>query len=154
MKTHWKQLVNKVYLGCYSLPNGEDLTLTINKVVKEEITGVREKHQERAVLYLKNQKPMILNVTNFKTLTKLFGSPYVEDWAGKSFTVFASTTKYAGETVEALRIREKAPIKPKLTPTSVKWDDAKKALKLGNATMVQIKNTYDITKKDEEALNG
>jgi hypothetical protein len=32
-------------------------------------------------------KPMILNRTNAKTISKLLGSSYVEDWSGKRVTL-------------------------------------------------------------------
>jgi len=37
-KTHWKKLVNPVYLGVYSLPNEQDdLTVTILSVAREQV---------------------------------------------------------------------------------------------------------------------
>ena len=154
MKTHWKQLVNSNYIGCYSLPEGKDMKVTIESVVKEEIVGAKGKKQDKAVIHLKGQKPMIINVTNFNTLTDLFSTPYVEDWIGKSFTIFASTALYAGQTVEALRIRKVAPIKPKLTPSSEKWDGAVKALKAKNVTITQIKEIYELNEKDEKEIQN
>lgn len=51
---------------------------------------------------------MILNVTNMKTIAKMYG-PYIEKWAGKRVQIYASTTKFGGDTVECLRIRKEAP---------------------------------------------
>ena len=47
---------------------------------------------------MENEKPMILNRTNCKTIAKLHGSPEVEDWVGKKIQIYATTTKVAGET--------------------------------------------------------
>ena len=52
---------------------------------------------------------MILNRTNCKTISKVCGSPYIEQWAGHRIQIYATTTRMAGETVECLRIRDKAP---------------------------------------------
>lgn len=106
-KTHWKQLVNMDYLGAYALPDGNDLTLTISKVVKELVTGASGRKEQCMVMYFKepNYKPMILNRTNSKSIQALTGSPYVEDWVGQKITLFASTTRFGGDVVECLRIR-------------------------------------------------
>lgn len=109
-KTHWKQLVNVDYIGAYAL-NGSDLTLTIHDVRREVVTGANGKREECMVLYWaeSSYKPMILNRTNAKTITKLCGSAYVEDWAGKQITLYPTTTKFGGELVECLRIRPNVP---------------------------------------------
>ena len=107
-KTHWKVLVNPDYIGAYAL-NGKDLTVTIEKVIREMVTGDGGKKDECTVAYLKGHKPLILNRTNSKTITKIYNSPYIEDWAGKKITLYPSTTRVAGDTVECLRIRQTAP---------------------------------------------
>ena len=106
-KTHWKQLVNMDYLGAYALPDGNDLTLTIQKVTKELVTGNSGRKEQCMVMYFKepNYKPMILNRTNSKSIQTLVGSPYVEDWAGHKVTLYGSTTRFGGDVVECLRIR-------------------------------------------------
>ena len=108
-KTHWKKLINPDYIGAYSLEAGKDLTVTIEKVVREMVTGDGGKKDECTVAYLKGQKPFILNRTNSKTIQKLYNSPYIEDWAGKQITLYATTTRVAGDTVECLRVRSTVP---------------------------------------------
>ena len=105
--THWKQLINMDYIGAYALPDGKDLTLTIDHVVKENVTGNNGKKEMCMVLYFKEKdyKPMILNRTNAKSITALVGSPYVEKWQGQRITLYATTTRLGGDTVECLRIR-------------------------------------------------
>ena len=98
-RTHWKQLINPDYIGAYALPNGDDLTVTIDFVPNEVVTGSGGKKEECTVAHLVGQKPLILNVTNSKSIHKLYG-PYIEDWRGKQITLYASTTKLAGEIVE------------------------------------------------------
>lgn len=110
-KTHWKQLVNTDYLGAYALKDGEDMVLTIKTVAQEMVTGTGGKKETCTVAHFTENgvKPMILNRTNMKSITKLYKSPYIEDWSGKRIQVFQSTTKLAGETVECLRIRDFIP---------------------------------------------
>lgn len=108
-ETHWKRLINPDYLGAYSLEAGNDMILTISAVKREMITGTGGKKEECPVCHWKeNQKPMILNVTNMKTIAKMYG-PYIENWAGKRVQIYASTTKFGGDTMECLRIRKDPP---------------------------------------------
>ena len=88
-QTHWKKLINPDYIGAYALDPGKDLTVQISQVRREMVTGADGKKEECTVAYLKDQKPMILNVTNCKTIEKLYG-PYIEDWAGKHITLYAA----------------------------------------------------------------
>lgn len=108
-KTHWKKLVNIDYIGAYSLEDGKDLTVQIQSVEVKRVKGEGGKEEDCTVASLQGQKPFIVNRTNAKTITKLYNSPYIEDWAGKKITLYATTTRVAGETVECLRIRPAIP---------------------------------------------
>lgn len=155
VKTHWKKLVNPHYIGAYSLEPGQDLIVTIETVVREQVNGPDGKKEECTVAYLKGNKPFILNSTNSKTIAKVVGSSYIEDWAGKSITLYAAKIKAFGETVEALRVRPTAPAaptKPALTPSHAKWNGAIKALKAGNTTIEAIKQSFELLAHDEQAL--
>lgn len=109
IKHHWKQLINPDYIGAYTLNGQKEMNITIIKVVREMVTGNGGKKEECTVAKLKDMKPFILNRTNSKTITKLAGSPYIEDWEGLTITVYATTTSVAGETVECLRVRPMLP---------------------------------------------
>ena len=106
---HWKRLINPDYLGAYSLDSGNDMILTIKSIGREMITGTGGKKEECPVCHWQeNQKPMILNTTNLKTIAKMYGSDY-DQWPGKRVQIYASTTKFGGDTVECLRIRKDPP---------------------------------------------
>jgi hypothetical protein len=116
--THWKKLTNPDYIGAYALTPGQDLIATIKHVKNEVVTGADGKKEECIVVRFvePNIKPMILNSTNAKTITKIYETPYIEEWQGKKIQLFADKVKAFGEVVEALRIRpfvpkETAPIK-------------------------------------------
>lgn len=114
-ETHYKKLINPDYLGAYSLDPGKDMVLTIKAVGREMITGTGGKKEECPVCHwAEEQKPMILNVTNMKTIAKMYG-PYIENWAGKKVQIYATTTKFAGDTVECLRIRKDPPEDKQIT---------------------------------------
>ena len=102
--THWKKLTNPNYIGAYSLQPGEERIVTITKVVRENVKGIDGKSEECTVAHLQGEKPMILNATNCKTLTKIYQTPYIEQWSGKSVIIYAAKIKAFGEEIEALRI--------------------------------------------------
>lgn len=57
-KTHWKKFFNYDYLGTYSLPDGRDMILTIDRVSQDLVKGAKGKEQECFVCHFKeNVKP-------------------------------------------------------------------------------------------------
>lgn len=115
--THWKTYSDSPYLGAYSLQPGEELQLTIAKAVAEKVVGTDGATEIVRVVHFeeKGVKPMIVNATNAKIISKLAGSPYMEKWAGVTVQIYADKVKAFGEVVEALRIRPHK-VKPKATP--------------------------------------
>ena len=144
-KTHWKQLQNPLYIGAYSLQPGEERIVEIEKVVKEQVKGSDGKAEDCTVAYLKAEKPMILNATNCKILSKVYGSPYIQDWIGKSVTIYAEKIKAFGDTVEALRIRPTKPPLPELTPDHPKWNEAVKAVKADPKALDKVVARYSLS---------
>lgn len=111
-KTHWKKLDNPDYLGAYALQPGKDLVAQIKSVGQEEVYNpTNNKKEVCTVAHFTDGeiKPMILNTTNCKTISKIYGTPYIEDWAGKSIAIYIAKVKAFGDVVEALRIRGKIP---------------------------------------------
>lgn len=114
-KTHWKKLCNPDYLGAYALEPGRDIVLTIDYVCREMVAGADGKKEECTVMHFAEAvKPMIVNATNAKMITKLLQSPFIEDWQGKRIQLYAAVVKAFGENVEALRVR---PFLPKIDAT-------------------------------------
>jgi hypothetical protein len=153
VKTHYRRLVNPHYIGAYSLDSGQELNVTIEKVIREQVAGPDGKKEECSVAYLKGQKPFILNATNSKTIAKVLKSPYIEDWAGKIITLYAAKIKAFGEELEALRVKPTLPSRPELTPTHAKWNGAIKALQAGNTTIEAIKAAYVLSEANETLLS-
>lgn len=109
--THWKKLTNPNYLGAYSIEDGKDLILTIGTVGNEMVIGPDGKKEECTVCHFveRGVKPMILNATNMKMITKLLNTPYIEQWNGHKIQIGVEKVKAFGEIVEALRVRDKLP---------------------------------------------
>lgn len=111
-KTHWKKLENPDYLGAYALQPGQDLVVQIKSVGQEEVYNPTNNKKETCTVAHftdRNIKPMILNVTNCKTISKLYDTPYIEDWTGRWISIYIAKVKAFGDVVEALRIRNKIP---------------------------------------------
>jgi hypothetical protein len=103
--THWKKLTNPNYIGAEILQPGQELKVSIEKVVKEQVKTA-EGTQECIVAYFKGgTKGMILNKTNCKIITTVLDTPYIEQWIGKSIIIYAAKVKAFGGIVEALRVK-------------------------------------------------
>lgn len=112
---------NPNYLGSWDLdefPNRE-ITLTIEKIIDEDVIANAQK-EICTVCYWTDRafKPMILNVTNKKTICRLHKTKDTEKLKGKSVIIGIEKVKAFGEIYEALRIRARMPqaanaVKPK-----------------------------------------
>ena len=115
-KTHWKECCNKDYIGAWYCME-EDKTLTVKRTVRDEtIVGEKGRKDKGTVVYFEERgddgKPlkMVMNVSNFKTMEKVSGSPFLEDWPGTKIVVYADPdVMFAGEKVGGIRIRPYSP---------------------------------------------
>ena len=152
--THWKKLRDPNYIGSWDIEQGKELVVTLESVSKELVTGPEGKKEYCTVAKLKGMKPMILNATNAKTIAKVCGSPFIEQWQNKRITLYVAQIKAFGELVDALRIRATAPELPTLNESHPKWASAKQSLKDGKVTIDQIKANYKLSKEDEKAIQN
>lgn len=152
-KTHYKRLMNPDYIGAYSLNPGEDLTVMIDWVQREQITGTGGKKEECTVAHLQGEKPFILNSTNSKSIAKLYG-PFIEDWAGKPITLFATTTKMAGDVVECLRIRPVVAQRVKRPITNERLTKAIEAIANSQYTAQELEEKFDLTMPQQATLDA
>lgn len=154
--THWKKLHNPDYLGSYALQPGEEPVFTIKEVKREVVPDTNGKKEECTVVYFKEEKkPMVLNVTNAKTITKVTGSPFIEEWVGKRIQLFVDKIRAFGEdNVECLRVRPKAPpaAKPVLDESYKGWEAALAAVSKKETTVREIEKKYTLTAESKKAL--
>lgn len=107
---------NPNYLGSWDLeelPNRE-ATLIIDQIRDEEV--VTNGQKEIATVFHwtdKSFKPMILNVTNKKTISKLYKTKDTEKLKGKAVVIGIEKVKAFGDIHDALRIRSRIPAPPK-----------------------------------------
>ncbi len=110
-KTHWKKWNNPDYLGAYAFQPGEEKTVTIKEVKREMVFNPSGSGKEECTVayFFEDVKPLILNVTNCKTISKVWGTPYVEDWAGRKITLKVKKISAFGEMVDAVRVSSTRP---------------------------------------------
>jgi hypothetical protein len=150
--THWKKLQNPDYLGSYDFQPGEERIVTIESVKREMITGPEGKKEECTVVYLVGSKPLILNATNGKAITKAIGTPYVQEWGGKRVTLHVQKIKAFGEMVDALRVKPNAPAKQKLETGSDRWLNLVKSIKSDPSNLAKAEEFYALTPEQVELL--
>ena len=156
-KTSWKKNLDSRYIS------GEDLQGGL-KGLKPEMTVIIYRFTDSpsfdqkankditiTALFLKTldgkdvYKPIILNKTNAKFLSKECGSDFMEDWIGKIVVIFAQPDKRFGFVV-----RFKPFHKPVLKQGTPEFD--KVVLGIANGfTIDQVKAKYEVS-KDVELL--
>lgn len=103
---------NPNYLGSWDLDDlpGREVTLTIEKIVDEKAVANGQEQIVTACYWTdKAYKPMILNVTNKKTICKLYKTKDTEKLKGKSVVIGIERVKAFGDIYDALRIRPRVP---------------------------------------------
>ena len=124
---HWKKLTNPDFIGSYAFDHGEEKTATIKDVKQELVVGADGKKETCTVVHFaENLKPLILNRTNAKTITKLYGTGFIDEWVGKKITMTVRNVRAFGETVEAIRIKPEVPKDKKVEP--IKCTDCGKTI--------------------------
>ena len=88
------------YLSAPDL-RGQAVTATIAHLMSEKMDdGVAKP----VMSFVGAKKTLILNITNAKTIAKLYGDN-TEGWIGKQIEIFPALTEFKGETVDCIRVR-------------------------------------------------
>ena len=112
------------YLAAADL-RGKDVTLTISALKQEELQCSNGSKESKWIVYFKemerrkgdDQKCLVVNKTNATTIAKVYG-PETDNWIGKPITLYPTTTRFGRDTVDCIRIRDRAPTR-KQEPS---WD--------------------------------
>lgn len=104
-KTHWKKNFDYRFLSGDEL-QGETI-VEISKVSEEETFNPSSNSKEKvlAVYFKGAKKSVILNKTNAKSIAKVIGSPYQEDWIGKKIIIFPKEGNFFGERMRVVRVK-------------------------------------------------
>lgn len=106
------ELYDNRFLGKWDFGEGKDIIATIDRVGTDKVF-TKGKPEEKVILYLRDQKPMVLNKTNAKTITKLFGTDKWAQWSGRTIALFVDKSvrnPQPGELPGGIRVR---PYEPK-----------------------------------------
>jgi hypothetical protein len=108
--THWKNLFasKTMLLGSHNLNEGEELVCQIASVAIQKIRNTSGKEEQVPVCNFFNAPPMVLNITNTRTIASLYGDNY-EGWTNQYIQVFATSVKAFGQQQMALRVRQVKP---------------------------------------------
>jgi len=158
LKGHWKKATNPKFLGAWDFEEGSTPVVKILKVTEEEVMNLDGKKEPCIIMYFEGCKPMILNKTNMKAISKSVGSAKFEDWLNQEVTLFTCQVKAFGDTVDAIRIKPTKPKKkvlPAITPERFAAAiEASKAGKYDAAKLViQFTLTIDQAKEVNNLLN-
>jgi hypothetical protein len=114
--THWRHMMDSEYLFAADL-QGRDVVVTIEKITVANLIGEGgRKTKKPAAHFAGKSKPLALNATNCRVIANLLGSNDTQHWIGKAITIYPTTTKVGGETVECIRVRPELP-RPATTGT-------------------------------------
>jgi len=156
--THWLSSPHKNYLGHFDLPDGKDLTLTIDTADYEivEHPRLQTKEELKVIHWIEEGfKPFIVNQGNSQSIIEATGETQMENSHGKKITVYVG--KYydpnAKKEIDCLRVRNTAPVEREiLNPKHPKWETAKKHVKENKTPIDSLRKNYKISKKDYNLL--
>lgn len=161
-KIHYRKAFDSPYLSSADIV--EPTVLTVRCVRLEPDKTKKTKDQFNTAYFVEKDirpgeplKPMILNATNSKTLSKIAGSAFIDDWNNLAITVFVDpSVRFGKETVEGLRIKPEAARakKPELVPNTTAWTRAIEAYRRDKnldavKKHVSISTDYEIMLMDE-----
>jgi hypothetical protein len=103
--------------------NGKTITLTIAKLVVEELGHGNEKERKPVLYFQKATKGLVLNRTNTMTIAGLYGDES-DDWPGKRISIYPTRVRAFGSMQDTIRVREEIPAEPKPQAHAVQVEDA------------------------------
>lgn len=102
---HFDGLNDGAYIKAAEFKIGQEFTVTIDNVHKEQLEGDDGKKKGKGVVAFKGKdKEWVSNKTNQLCIAAMFG-PMVKDWYGKRITLVVENVKVGGETKPGFRIK-------------------------------------------------
>jgi hypothetical protein len=114
---------NDVFKSKYSKAldlKGGPVAAKIRLAALETLRGYNGSEERKVVVYFaKKLKPLILNRTNYDSISDIAGSDDTDNWAGVELELYATTADLRGKQVDCVRIRKPgAKAAPKKEPPS------------------------------------
>ena len=109
MATDYRKLYDPSQYLCAVDLNGQEVTVQIEKVTAGEVVGSDGKKSKKPIIsFVGKAKRYAPGKTVGKTIAGMYGN-HVENWAGKYVTLYPTTTRMGGETVDCIRVRPEIP---------------------------------------------
>lgn len=106
---HWKKFTDPRFIGSHDFQPNQELKVVFESVSNELIelfNGTKNETKSCIVARFKGaKKPLLLNNTNCKIIEKNLKTPFVEQWAGKSITLYVVKVRAFGSLVDAVRVK-------------------------------------------------
>lgn len=102
--------------------NGKTVTLTIAKLVVEELGHGAEKERKPILYFQKATKGLVLNRTNAMTIANLYGDE-ADEWTGKRISIYPTKVRAFGTMQDAIRVREEIPAQPRPIAQAVEVEE-------------------------------
>jgi hypothetical protein len=122
---HWRTMMSSDKLHAADLLDKEHV-VTIERVTRGEypdLEDAKKKIYKPDVYFVGKSKPLGLNSTNARQISKLLGSSKTEDWIGKSIIIYPTTTRAFGEEHECIRVKNRLPPAPQKQQTPAKPEE-------------------------------
>ena len=156
-ETHYRKAFDSPYLSSADIVG--PTVLTILKVRLEPDQTNKTKDLFNTAYFLEKElrpgetlKPMILNATNSRTVKKIAGSPFIDDWNNIPVTIYVdAAVKFGRDTVEGLRIKPERAAKPPLVPGTPQWANAIAAYKR-DGNLDKVTSRVSISPENEARL--
>lgn len=103
--------------------NGKQVRLTIEDVTLEEIGQGKDKEKKLIVSFVGKEKKLVLNKTNAKTISKLYGDE-TDGWIDKDIIIAAREVEFQGDMVWSIRVSLSKPTAAEPVAAAAKGDDA------------------------------
>tara|TARA_R110000851_G_scaffold224525_1_gene377351 strand:- start:666 stop:1178 length:513 start_codon:yes stop_codon:yes gene_type:complete len=139
-KTHYRKVFKSDHLGCADLEDfvesGSNMIFTISHVNQEQGAKVAGKKIDANIAYfVENIKPLVLNAGNSKTVSKLAGSVFVENWKNLPVQLYIdANVRMKGEVTGGVRISpNKVKARQVIQRGDQQWGNAIAAYKRDNS---------------------
>ena len=159
---HWRQNFkdSDKYLGAVDLWDDKkksyaSVVVTIDKFFVDEMVGSMGKERKVFAKLKEFNKPMVVNVTNFKRLQKLFETVEQDVYLGKPIALGVEKVSSPEGKVDALRFSSRPVQVAKKEKETLSDDVLPKAiasLEKGSTTLDAILNKYSVTEEQLKAL--
>ena len=152
MSSHWRKILEMPYINGSELVG--DVLVTIKEYKTENFFSPSKKRKEdHAILYFNElKKGMVVNSRKAQAIERILGTPLMEEWVGKTLTIFSQDEKHFGIVYPVITVKRGEKKKSVLTPEHKRWNVAVEKIASGETDMKAIKKSFQVSKVVETKL--